>query len=367
MNVAKAKAVYIAGVRQNEGKTTLSLGLLGELIGRGMKVGFIKPVGQQYVDVDGVRVDKDSLLLTRVFNVEAELSDTSPVAIDRFFTRNYIDDPHPEDLRNAIWEAYNRIAADKDVVVIEGTGHAGVGGVIDLSNAQVAGVLGAPVVIVASGGIGRPVDEVILNRAVFEKEGVPIAGVVVNKIRPDKMDMIRDYLGRSLKYHGLRLLGVMPEARQLSRLTLRQVARDIGAEIAAGGKYLDNTVERLIVGAMTAHKALSYMAKGVLMITGGDRDDLVLAAVGVSSVDPSPAKVMAGVILTGGLIPHSTIHELVRHAPFPVLLHEEDSYTVATMVHNLVAKIQVQDTAKHKAAMRLVREHVDIDGLMKLL
>lgn len=365
--MAKAKAVYIAGVRQNEGKTTFSLGLLGELIRRGMKVGFIKPVGQQYVDVEGARIDKDSLLLTRVFEVDARLADTSPVAIDRFFTRKYIDDPHPAELRNTIFEAYERVARGKDIVVIEGTGHAGVGGVIDLSNAQVAALLGAPVVIVSSGGIGRPVDEVLLNRAVFEKEGVRIAGIVVNKILPDKMDMISDYLGRSLKYHGLKLLGVMPETKKLSRLTLRQVARDIGAEIAAGGKYLDKTVERLIVGAMTAHKALSYMGSGVLMITGGDRDDLVLAAVGIAAVDPSPEKVMAGIILTGGLIPHSTIHELVRHAAFPVLLHEEDSYTVATMVHNLVAKIQVQDTVKHRAAIDMVKEHVDVDALLSLL
>jgi BioD-like phosphotransacetylase family protein len=363
----KAKAVYIAGTRQNEGKTTLSLGLIGELVRRGLKVGFIKPVGQQYVEAEGVRIDKDSLLLTRIFSVEARLSDTSPIAVDRFFTRNYIDDPQPSDLRTRILEAYERVAAGKDIVVIEGTGHAGVGAVIDLSNAQVARLLGAPVVIVTSGGIGRPVDEVTLNRAVFEKEGVPIAGVVVNKTLPDKMEEIRDYLRRSLKYHKLRLLGVMPDMEQLSRLTVRQIASDIGAEIAIGGKHVDRVVERLIVGAMTAHKALGYMAPGTLMITGGDRDDLVLAAVGVCVVNPVPEKSLAGIILTGGLTPHSSIHELLSHACFPVLLHEEDSYTVATLVHNLVAKIQIQDTEKHGVAMEMVRRHVDIDGLLKVL
>jgi len=363
----KSKAVYIAGTQQNEGKTTLALGLLGELVRRGLKVGFIKPVGQQYVDVDGVRVDKDSLLLTSIFSVDAKLSDTSPVAVDRYFTRNYIDNPRPEELRNAIHEAYERVAAGKDIVVIEGTGHAGVGGVIDLSNAQVARLLGAPVVIVSSGGIGRPVDEVILNRAVFEKEGVRIAGVVVNKIIPDKFEMIRDYLAKSLTYHGLTLLGVMPEMKQLSRLTLRQVARDIGAEVAVGEQYLDNTVERFIVGAMTAHKVLDYLAPGVLMITGGDRDDLVLAAVGMCFVNASPEKAMAGMILTGGMAPHSAIHELLKHACFPVLLHEEDSFTVATMVNNLVAKIQIQDKAKHQTAIEIVHKHVDIDGLLTRL
>jgi len=363
----RPKAVYIAGTRQNEGKTTLALGLLGELVRRGLKVGFIKPVGQQYVDVEGVRVDKDSLLLTRIFSVDAKLGDTSPVAVDRLFTRTYIDDPHPDNLRNSIREAYERVSRGKDIVVIEGTGHAGVGAVIDLSNAQVAKLLEAPVIIVSSGGIGRPVDEFMLNRAVFEKEGVPILGVVVNKILPDKIDMIRDYLTKSLTYHGLNLLGVMPEMKQLSRLTIRQLAKDIEAEVAAGEQHLDNSVDRFIVGAMTANKVLEYLAPGVLMITGGDRDDLVLAAVGTCSVHASWEKPLAGVILTGGLTPHSSVHELLKDACFPVLLHEGDSFTVATMVNNLVAKIQVQDTAKHRVAIELVRKHVDIDRLLALL
>jgi hypothetical protein len=363
----RAKAVYLAGTRQNEGKTTLALGLLGELVRRGLKVGFIKPVGQQYVDVEGVRVDKDSLLLTRIFSVDAELGDTSPVAVDRLFTRNYIDNPQPERLRKSIREAYERVARGKHVVVIEGTGHAGVGAVIDLSNAQVAKLLGAPVIIVSSGGIGRPVDEFILNRAVFEKEGVPILGVVVNKILPDKIEMIRDYLVKSLTYHGLKLLGVMPEMKQLSRLTIRQLARDIGARVTVGEQHLDNLVDHFIIGAMTSHKVLDYLTPGALMITGGDRDDLVLAAIGTCFANPSPEKAIAGLILTGGMAPDAALQGLLIHAGFPVLLHEGDSFTVATMVNNLVAKIQVQDTAKHRVAIDLVRKHVDIDGLLAML
>jgi len=363
----RPKAVYIAGTRQNEGKTTLALGLLGELVRRGLKVGFIKPVGQQYVDVEGVRVDKDSLLLTRIFSVDAKLGDTSPVAVDRLFTRNYIDNPRPEVLSKSIADAYERVAQGKDIVVIEGTGHAGVGAVIDLSNAQVAKLLGVPVLIVSSGGIGRPVDEVMLNRAVFEKEGVPILGVVVNKILPDKIAMVRDYLARSLAYHGLKLLGVMPEMKQLSRLTVRQVARDIGTRVTVGEQYLDNSVDHFIIGAMTAHKVLEYLGPGVLMITGGDRDDLVLAAIGTCFANPSPETAIAGLILTGGMAPDGAIQELLTHAGFPVLLHDGDSFTVATRVNDLVAKIQIQDTAKHRVAIDLVRKNVDIDGLLAML
>ncbi len=365
--MGKVKSIYIAATRQDEGKTTLALGLISELVRRGLKVGYIKPVGQQYVEAEGIKVDKDSLLLMRIFSVDARLADTSPVAVDRYFTRHYIDEPHPETLRRDILAAYERVSAGKDIVVIEGTGHAGVGGVIDLSNAQVAKLLDAPVVIVSSGGIGKPVDELLLNRALFEREGVRIAGVVVNKILADKIESIASYLHRSLAYHGMTLLAVLPEARQLSLLTLRQVVVDIGAEVAVGGDFLDNTIQRLIVGAMTAHKVLDYLGPGVLMITGGDRDDLLLAALGMCSVMPAPERAMAGVILTGGVRPHASIHELVSRVCFPVLLHADDSYTVATRISNLVAKIQIHDTVKHQVAIGMVRKHLDIDRLLGML
>ena len=332
-----------------------------------MKVGFIKPVGQQYVEAEGVKVDKDSLLLTRVFHVDAALRDTSPVAVDRYFTRNYIDNPEPEKLQRLILESFERVADGKDVVIVEGTGHAGVGAVLDLSNAQVAKLLDAPVIIISSGGIGRPVDEIILNRGVFDREGVRIAGAVVNKVLVDKYEMAHDYVRRALEYNGLKLLGAMPEATQLSRLTLRQVTRDIDAEVMVGSDHLDNAVQRLIIGAMTAHNALSYLAPGVLMITGGDRDDLLLAAAGFSFMNPEPENVMAGIILTGGMVPHTSIREMLKHGAFPVLLHEQDSYTVAAKVHNLVAKIQLQDTKKHQVAIKMVQEYFDVDGLLSLL
>ena len=79
-------------------------------------------------------------------------------------------------------EAASRVGADKDLLVIEGTGHAGVGAVVGLSNARVAALLEAPVVIVSEGGVGRPIDEIVLNHALFERDGVRVVGAVVNKV-----------------------------------------------------------------------------------------------------------------------------------------------------------------------------------------
>src|SRR6185436_2120842 len=110
------------------------------------------------------------------------------------FTRKYLANANYDLLVRKIETAFDRVAWEKDFVLCEGSGHAGVGSVFDLSNAQVAKVLGAKVIIVTSGGIGKPIDEVALNQALFEKEHVKIIGVIVNKVIADKVDYVTDFL-----------------------------------------------------------------------------------------------------------------------------------------------------------------------------
>ena len=115
-----------------------------------------------------------------------------------------------EDLGARIRRAHAILAETKEVVLIEGTGHAGVGAVIGLSNAVVANLLGAPAVIVSEGGVGRPIDEIVLNAALFEKHGVAVAGAIVNKVDLVAQPGLEAVLERGLARHGIPLLGVIP-------------------------------------------------------------------------------------------------------------------------------------------------------------
>ena len=123
-----------------------------------------------------------------------------------------------------------QFAADRDMLLIEGTGHAGVGAVIGLSNAQVAAMLGSPAVIVSEGGVGRPIDEIVLNKALFERAGVQVAGAIVNKVDLlAKPDLART-LERGLARHGIPLLGVLPYRPILSNPTLSMVLEGVHGE-----------------------------------------------------------------------------------------------------------------------------------------
>jgi len=350
--------VFIAATRQNDGKTTTSLGLVSALQEVYPRIGFIKPVGQRFVEVDEQKIDEDTILMDRVFRLNCPLVDMSPIAVEPDFTRRYLESANYDALVKKIQQAFDRVAWEKDFVVCEGSGHAGVGSVFDLSNARVARLLGAKVVIVSQGGIGRPIDEVSLNQALFEKEGVEIVGVIINKVIPEKLGYIADFARRGLKRKGLELLGVLPHQRILSSPTVDVIRQELEAEVRNPTKQLDNLVDDVVVGAMGVPRALTFFGGGVLVITPGDRDDIVLAASN-TIYNPSTAG-LAGIVLTGNVRPSQSILKVIRELPFPVLLAEEDSYHVASKVHDLTVKIRPGDTQKIQLIRDLIARHVDV-------
>jgi len=186
------KRIFVAATKQNDGKTTISLGLIKAFKKRFNRVGFIKPVGQRYVFEHGCKVDEDSVLIEKVCGMRCSIKDMSPVAIDKGFTEKYIKRGDHRKLVDSIISSFERIARRKDLVVIEGTGHAGVGSIFDLSNARVANLLDAKVILVTAGGIGKPMDEIELNMALFEKEGVDVIGVIINKVLASKYKKVRN-------------------------------------------------------------------------------------------------------------------------------------------------------------------------------
>src|SRR5215204_1486127 len=220
--------VFIAATRQNDGKTTTSLGLMAALQKVYPRIGYIKPVGQRFVEIAEQKIDEDTVLMDSVYKLDCPLVDMSPIAVEPDFTRRYLESANYEILAKKIQKAFDRVAWEKDFVLCEGSGHAGVGSVFDLSNAQVAKILKAKVVIVSRGGIGKPIDEVALNQALFEKEGVEIIGVILNKVLLDKVDYVAEFARRGLERKGLKLLGVIPHTSILSRPSVASIRDELG-------------------------------------------------------------------------------------------------------------------------------------------
>jgi BioD-like phosphotransacetylase family protein len=359
------RRIFVAATRMNDGKTTACLGLFAALQHLYPRVGFIKPVGQRYVEVEGLKVDEDSYLLDMIYNVHVPIESMSPITIDPTFTRRFLANPEETyaQLVDKICRAFDRVSWEKDFTLIEGTGHAGVGSVFELSNARVARILDAKVILVCPGGIGRPVDEIALNKALFDKVGVEIIGAILNKVEADKIPQIAHYAGLGLARLGVPLLGVLPVQKMLSAPNLSQVAEEIGGRwLNARGTGVHERILRVVVGAMTAKGIIDHLQPGNLLITPGDRDDVILAAISATSI--SGTKAIAGIILTNDILPHPKLLELLAQTDLPVIAAREDAYTITSKIHNMTVKTQPQDTDKIPVIKQLVTEHVDMNKLL---
>jgi hypothetical protein len=359
------KRIFVAATRMNDGKTTACLGLFAALQQLYPRVGFIKPVGQRYVEVEGHKVDEDSYLLDMIYNVRVPIESMSPITIDPTFTRRFLTNPRETytELVDRICRAFDRVSWEKDFTLIEGTGHAGVGSVFDLSNARVAKILDAKVIIVAQGGIGRPIDEIALNKALFDREGVEIIGAILNKVETEKIPQVAHYAGLGLERLGVPLLGVLPVQKMLSAPNLLQVAEEIsGRWLNAHASGANERILRVVVGAMTAKGIIDHLQPGNLLITPGDRDDVILAAISATSI--SGTKAIAGIILTNDILPHPKLLELLAQTDLPVIAAAEDAYTITSKIHNMTVKTQPQDSDKIPVIKKLVTDHVDLAKLL---
>jgi BioD-like phosphotransacetylase family protein len=356
--------VFIAATRQNEGKTTISLGLLAALQQFYPRIGYIKPVGQRFVEIEEQKIDEDTVLMDQVYRLNCPLVDMSPIAVEPDFTRKYLQHSNNEALVKKIVKAFDRVAWEKDFVLCEGSGHAGVGSVFDLSNAQVAKIVGAKVVIVSQGGIGKPIDEVYLNQAVFEREGVEIIGVILNKVTDDKLEYITEFARRGFKRKGLELLGVLPLRPILSRPTFGAIQEELHARQINTWNGGNNLVENVFIGAKSVQNTVGHFKSGTLVITPGDRDDIIEAAAVTAH---EPGRQLAGMVLTEKLTPTNGLLRVVENAAFPVLVSDEDSYEVTSRVHNIIVKTRAADTEKISVIRDLIAANVDVDKILRSL
>jgi BioD-like phosphotransacetylase family protein len=355
--------LFIAATRQNDGKTTTSLGLLAAIQEEYPRVGFIKPIGQRFVDVHHQKIDEDTILMDRVYGLNCPLDEMSPIAVVNDFTRRYLRKSNYDALASRIQRAFDRVAWEKDLVICEGTGHAGVGSVFDLSNARVAKLVGAKVVIVTRGGIGRPIDEIALNQALFEKENVEIIGVILNKVVPDKVEQITEFARKGLHRRGLDLLGVIPHVRLLSSPTMDLIREELHAETLNGLDFIHNIVDDVVVGAMSAANVKDFFRAGALLIVPGDREDLI-SSVASKSSSRDPVK-LSGIILTDDLRPNERTLRMIHEMPYPVMFTHEGIYEVTSKVHDLIVKTRPDDTAKISLIRDLIRSHVNVRKILK--
>lgn len=364
------KSYFIAATGQNVGKTTTCLGLVAGLKKRNLSVGFMKPVGQEHTETEtGQYVDKDVILFKSHFDLSDSYEEMSPVLFPRGFTRDYLDGKiHHDDLVKKIDRAYLAISQRHQVTIIEGTGHTGVGSIVDLNNAQVAARLGVPLILVASGGLGSSFDELMLNYTQCEKYGVPIAGVVLNRVLDQKRAMIIEYMSKALSRWNIPLLGAIPYDAFLSIPTMKDFEILFHTTLLTGNELRLRHFQHIRLIASSVEVYYTELIPHQLIITPATREDIILATLTRywdQKIAHPEEDMELGMILTGKETPKNSIIEQIERANIPMLHVPINSFAAMKMINTYTAKIRQEDTAKIEEAIKMVKTHIDFDLLLR--
>jgi phosphate acetyltransferase len=355
-----SKNLYIASIEPESGKVTLVLGVMEMLSRRIRNIGFFRPIIKS-----SDKPDNDIQLILSRYNHELAYEDTYGYTHEE--ARNMIAGGQYNELLKNIVSKYKALESQCPFVLCEGTDFTGVSSAFEFDfNADVANNLGAPILAVVNGLSKSPaevVDAVRVARESFGGHGCTLAATAVNRVEADKVDTIAKEI-RGLKLEGEPIY-VLPEEPTLGKPTVGEIARALNATILQGeSNELNREVRDFKVAAMNLPNFLDYVVDGALVITPGDRSDVIVGSVATAFSETYPN--IAGILLTGGLTPEPQVQRLIEGAkkpPTPIILVDTDTYTTAMNVSAVPAVITSDNERKIAAALGLFESRVDMGEL----
>lgn len=341
------KKLFVAAVGQDSGKTTTSLCLLHLARRKYRRIGYIKPFGAKSVTYRDKVVDKDVALMAEVFDLPRDLDLMSPVVVFPETTHQFIDGLiPPAELQGRIKEAYAELERRCDFIIIEGSGHPGVGSIIQLSNARIARMLDAPVLLVTGAGLGSVVDELDPILALFEKEGCDVRAILVNKLNPEKRERSLDYLQRALKKLPLRVIGGFNYHPVLANPTLDRIAWLLDLPLHGNREDLHRIIYQVQVGAASTYRVAELLQAPTLLIANSSRDQLLVTMAHLYRMPQYHDKIV-GLVISGSLPISAMTQQILDDSSIPYMRAENQvSAELYRKITKDVSKITAADTEK---------------------
>jgi BioD-like phosphotransacetylase family protein len=362
-----ARKIFIAATGQNSGKTTTSLSLMHMAMKKYGKVGFIKPIGPKPAEHEGLIADKDAILIAKVFGLEADLPLMSPYVLHPGDTRRVLDGEMPrEEILSRIEDAIETLSRKNDFLIIEGAGHAGVGSVIGCSNAQIAKMADAPVMMVTGGGLGNVVDAASMNMALFEKKNVPVKTLLVNKIVPEKREQTLRYLDLAFADEAVDVIGGFNYQPILANPTLRRIAGVLDIELHCTDEEAQRIVHTIQIGAASTQRVAGLLRESTLLIVNSSRDELLVTCANLYKL-PEYSDKLAGIIIPG-VGPISAITQrIIENSGIPYMRAGRTSTKVFEMVMEDVSKVVAEDTEKIELIKKLAEQRLCFEKIDSFL
>jgi BioD-like phosphotransacetylase family protein len=353
------KSLYITSVEPHSGKTAVCLALGRQLQADGYKVGFLKPLSTQpWRTPDGKLVDEDAAFVQSALALQADPAALSPVVVTPTSLRERLQGKGQDDLLLKIKRAAQEAGKGNDILLLEGGASLREGYAMGLSNLQVAEALGAPaLVLVRYRGDMNLVDDALTARFRLQDR---LLGLILNHIPEEAKTFVEEYAKPYLLGQGIRCLGCLPRVPRLSALSLGEIIELLEAEVLTQRHDPQALVEVFTVGAMTADAALSRFRRHPhkAVITGGDRTDIMLAALETSTV---------ALILTGNLRPSPLIVQQAEALQVPMLLVKGSTMETVEAIEHAYGRTSLGGKEKLETFTQLMAKNVDVKGIYSAL
>ncbi len=354
------KGIYIANTEAWTGKSIIALGVMKMLLAKANKVGYFRPIISDFPE--GER-DNHIETLISYFDLDINYEDAYGFTLSEVID---LKNSGKEDiLIDKIIEKYKSIESKYDVVLVEGSDLIDKGVSIEFDlNVEIAKNLSLPTIIVSSAH-NKTVSEAVANLELavqsFADEDVKVQAVFMNKVDEDVYDEMTAELEKVNTNNTV--IGVIPLNKKLYSPTVREINEEIGGKVLFGEDLLGNQAEAFHVGAMQLRNYLARMNNNCLMITPGDRADIIIGALQANASTNYPS--IAGIVLTGGLVPEETVMRLISGLPnvVPIISVKEATFVAANNIGNVKARIRPRDTSKLDLSINTFDKHVNIEAL----
>ena len=357
-------SIYITTTEPYSGKSLVSLGFTELLLRRTHSIGIFRPVIEA---PPAKQRDKNIDLLLTHFNLKIDYEDTYA-----FYRRDVFDmiaEGRYDEVLDRIIAKYKTLESQCDFVLCIGSDFEGSPAMEFDYNADIAHNLGSPVLIVTSTvdqDIEETINEVKIALEAFEEHGCQILGTIVNRTDPEIMYDLLEALEDELPDRK-KLLSVIPARQMLSSPTIKEVCEHMDARVLYGEEHLDRLAYHYLVIAMRIRNYLGHLKSNALLVTPGDRSDVILSALQAHQSQNYPK--IAGLLLTGGLKPPASVDLLLSGLTdiIPILSVPTDTYQTAMNIGNVRSYITANNQPKIKLSLRLFDRHVDTVALEKQL
>lgn len=362
-----AKNLFLISIEPRSGKSTICLGLMQMLMRNIRRVGFFRPVISS--QSNGKR-DHDTNLILSHFHLNQVYEDTYAYTLEQ--ARDLINQGEHAVLMENILVKYKALEADCDFILCEGTDFIGSDSAFEFDiNAEIAANLGSPVILVANGQ-RKTTKQIVAQTQIaidsFTEKGLDVLATIVNRAESPDKEAIIGGLRCKYRLHEECLTYVVPEVPSLGKPTINDVKNWLNADMIAGRELLDIQVDDYLVAAMQVNNFLEYVSKNCLVITPGDRADILLGCVATRQSQTYPE--VAGMVLTGGIRPPSSIMKLLNGltgVPMPILVAEGHTYKTTRLLMEMYGRIEPKDQKKIATALGTFEEHVDTRELLRRL